>query len=56
MVAPAAVPRWRGRRFAGQAGQVVEEAVEVAACCGGHGGIEPVLELDLIEPALGVVA
>ena len=50
------VPWRRGRWFAGQRGQVVEQAVEVAACGGRHGGVEPALELGLVEAPLCVVA
>src|ERR1700722_16581174 len=36
-------------------GQVVEQAREVAAGLGGHGPADPVVELGLVEAAVGVV-
>src|ERR1700685_2631669 len=64
-----APPRRRGRTYgagpAGSAGprgprrprigQVVEEAREVAAGFGGHGPADPLVELRLVEAAVGVV-
>src|SRR5580704_1877993 len=51
----AARPAWsRGPGRAG-VGQVVEQAREVAAGLGGHGPADPLVELRLVETAVGVV-
>src|SRR6202034_2488999 len=52
---PAVPWRW-GRGLVGKRRQVAEEPVEVATGRGRHGGVEAVLELDLIEATFGVVA
>ena len=51
--APAATA---GAAARGQRRQVVEQAGQVALRLGRHGSVEPLLELSLVEPAVGEVA
>ena len=46
---------WDPRRPGVGVGQVVEEAREVAAGLGGHGPVDALVELGLVETAVGVV-